>query len=56
MHPKEAYLQSQTTQMLVDREKVSMDGTECNKIGVSYDAFKAQGNQCGMSEGTCLLN
>jgi len=25
--------------LLVDREKVSLDGNECNKVGTSYNAF-----------------
>ena len=26
-------------QLLLDREKVSFDGLECNKVGTSYSAF-----------------
>ena len=26
--------------MLFDREQVSMDGTECNKVGTSHYAFR----------------
>lgn len=34
-------------QMLVEREMLSMDGSECNKIGTSYAAFNNQpGDRC----------
>lgn len=40
--------------MVVRRSLVTLDGTECNKIGVSYEAFAAQGNACNLQSGSCL--
>ena len=28
-----------STKLLIDREMVSLDGSECNKVGTSYVAF-----------------
>ncbi|PRW58208.1 generative cell specific-1 [Chlorella sorokiniana] len=44
--------------MIVDANQVSVDGTECNKIGTSYAAFRnAQGpNVCRSPQGACLAN
>ncbi|KPA85907.1 hypothetical protein ABB37_00219 [Leptomonas pyrrhocoris] len=33
---------------------VTLDGTECNKVGVSYEAFASQGNRCNLRPGSCL--
>lgn len=35
---------------------VSLDGTECNRIGTSYEAFQTQPNACNSPVGTCLAN
>lgn len=40
--------------MLVERYHVTLDGQECNKIGVSYAAFAKQGSRCSVPRGTCL--
>jgi hypothetical protein len=42
--------------MLVDQTLFTLDGRECNKIGVSYSAFRNQNNACGTTAGTCLAN
>ena len=42
--------------MILEREKFSLDGRECDKIGVSYYAFKTQGNRCEVEQGSCLNN
>ena len=42
--------------MIVPRENFSLDGRQCNKIGVSYSAFRSQENQCKMRIGDCLNN
>lgn len=42
--------------LLVDRNMVTLDGSECNKIGTSYSAFQNQSNKCGVEAGTCLSN
>jgi hypothetical protein len=39
--------------MLVDRSMVTTDGSECNKIGVSYSGFNGQGSRCSMNFGSC---
>lgn len=36
--------------------QVSLDGTECNKVGTSFAAFYNQPNQCGVAQGSCLRN
>lgn len=35
---------------------MSLDGTECNKVGTSFSAFRNQPNQCGVPQGACLAN
>lgn len=54
-HP---YVQDyQHNMLLVPREEVSLDGSECNKVGVSFGTFRSQANACGTSEaGDCLHN
>ena len=42
--------------MILEREKFTLDGRECDKIGVSYYAFKTQGNKCDVEKGSCLNN
>jgi hypothetical protein len=45
-----------TEWMLVDRSMVTQDGSECNKIGVSYNGFGGQGSRCSMHFGSCTAN
>ncbi|KAJ9453744.1 Protein HAPLESS 2 [Diplonema papillatum] len=40
----------------VPENMVSIDGRECNKIGVSFEAFYGEGNRCLRSPGSCLAN
>lgn len=42
--------------MFIPKEMVTLDGSECDKIGVSFEAFQNQGNKCGMIIGSCLKN
>ena len=43
--------------LFVDREQVSFDGNECNKIGTSYEAFNGdQGSRCLRQPYSCLGN
>jgi hypothetical protein len=42
--------------MFIPREMVTVDSTECNKIGVGYSAFRNEPNNCGKPVGSCLLN
>lgn len=47
----------QHNMLLVPREEVSIDGSECNKVGVSFRTFRSQANSCQTSEaGDCLHN
>ena len=39
-------LEGTTSWMFIDKERVTLDGTECNKIGVGYSAFKHENNAC----------
>ncbi|BBH08966.1 hapless 2, partial [Prunus dulcis] len=38
------------------RERFSLDGVECNKIGVSYEDFNGQPNLCSLPFWSCLHN
>lgn len=42
--------------MLLERVRFSLDGVECNKIGVSYEAFNGQPNFCSSPFWSCLHN
>eukprot|EP00892_Ulva_mutabilis_P000250 jgi/Ulvmu1/10225/UM060_0025.1 len=42
--------------MLLDRGMVTLDGSECNKIGVGFTAFRYQSEKCGRTIGSCLGN
>lgn len=46
-----------TYQLLVEREQVAFEGTECNKVGTSFVAFQSeQANGCNLPRGSCLAN
>ena len=42
--------------MLVDKTKFSLDGNECDKIGVGFKAFNSQSEKCNVESGSCLNN
>ncbi|CAA7018294.1 unnamed protein product [Microthlaspi erraticum] len=42
--------------MLLERVRFTLDGLECNKIGVGYEAFNTQPNFCGSPYWSCLHN
>lgn len=42
--------------MVIPPEKVSLSGTECDKVGVGYSAFRYQSNRCDQPIGSCLRN
>lgn len=42
--------------MLLERVRFSLDGFECNKIGVNYEAFNGQPNFCSSPLWSCLHN
>ena len=42
--------------MMVNWELVTLDGSECDKIGVSYTGYTNQGNACSNEPYTCLHN
>ena len=42
--------------MLVDKTQFSLDGNECDKIGVGFFAFNSQSEKCNVDAGSCLNN
>jgi hypothetical protein len=42
--------------MLVEKEQFGLDGTQCNKIGVGYTAFRHQAAICNQQFDSCLNN
>eukprot|EP00127_Corallochytrium_limacisporum_P005923 Clim_evm68s214 gene=Clim_evmTU68s214 len=42
--------------LLVDKSMISLDGNECDKIGVGYSAFKYHNDACIRPDSTCLAN
>ncbi|KAM7258327.1 hypothetical protein ACFE04_014068 [Oxalis oulophora] len=42
--------------MLLERVRFTLDGMECNKIGISYEAFNGQPNFCSSPFWSCLHN
>lgn len=42
--------------MLLERVRFTLDGLECNKIGVSYEAFNVQPDFCAAPFWSCLHN
>ena len=42
--------------MLVDKTRFSLDGNECDKIGVGFKAFNSQSEKCNVESGSCLNN
>jgi len=44
------------TWMLIRRDDITFDGLTCNKIGVSYEAFRHESGKCENSPGSCLRN
>ncbi|KAK4748597.1 hypothetical protein SAY87_015183 [Trapa incisa] len=42
--------------MLLERVRFTLDGLECNKIGIGYEAFNGQPNFCSSPLWSCLHN
>ena len=42
--------------LILEGDRLSLDGKECDKIGVSYYAFQNQGQRCKRPAGSCLNN
>lgn len=42
--------------MLIDKSYISLTGSECDKIGTLYSAFRTQPNGCKQKPMTCLQN
>ncbi|KEG14722.1 generative cell specific-1 [Trypanosoma grayi] len=42
--------------MLLDKDLVTVQGRDCNKVGVSYEAFSSQGSKCSLQKGSCLAD
>ncbi|EAR82880.2 male gamete fusion factor (macronuclear) [Tetrahymena thermophila SB210] len=49
-------LQGISSWMFVDKTMFTLDGTQCNKIGVSYSGFRQQSSSCSQPVGSCLQN
>ncbi|KAK8950862.1 Protein HAPLESS 2 [Platanthera zijinensis] len=45
-----------STWMLLERVRFTLDGLECNKIGVGYEAYRGQPNFCSTPLWSCLHN
>ncbi|KAG0493604.1 hypothetical protein HPP92_004598 [Vanilla planifolia] len=45
-----------TKWMLLERVRFTLDGLECNKIGVGYEAYRSQPNFCSSPLWSCLHN
>ncbi|EKF32579.1 hypothetical protein MOQ_003566 [Trypanosoma cruzi marinkellei] len=52
----ERVLAGQKEWIILDKHHVSMQGRDCNKVGVSYEAFSAQGSRCQLIQGSCLAD
>ncbi|XP_022160119.1 hapless 2-like [Myzus persicae] len=42
--------------LILNANNISIKGDECNKVGVSYEAFFKQYNRCGVKKSSCLNN
>lgn len=42
--------------MLLDQGLYTLDGSECNKIGTSFQAFQFESDKCHRFVGSCLAN
>ena len=42
--------------LLLDKTMVTLDGSECDKVGVSFGTFRGQPTRCYRAPGTCLRN
>jgi hypothetical protein len=54
--PEGGFENSNGDWLLVNKNVISHNGTECDKIGVSMDTFYNQSNKCGARKGSCLKN
>ncbi|PBJ75583.1 Generative cell specific 1 protein (GCS1) [Trypanosoma cruzi cruzi] len=52
----ERVLAGQKEWLILDKHHVSMQGRDCNKVGVSYEAFSGQGSRCQLIRGSCLAD
>jgi len=53
-HPR--YVAGMSSWLLVDKTDVTLDGSVCDKVGVSYSAFRHHSNRCSRPAGSCLGN
>lgn len=47
-------VESPSRWLLVGNEGVALDGSTCNRVGTSFEAFATQGSSCLSPAGTCL--
>mmetsp|Transcript_10828 Transcript_10828/g.24780 ORF Transcript_10828/g.24780 Transcript_10828/m.24780 type:complete len:677 (-) Transcript_10828:27-2057(-) len=55
-HPRINLLRPLEHAMLIDKSMFDLSGRTCDKIGVSYTAFKHQANGCDRPPNSCLAN
>ncbi|KAI6646408.1 hypothetical protein LOD99_12530 [Oopsacas minuta] len=46
----------QSDWLVLEKDQVDLSGTQCNKVGVWFQAFRHQENFCSLRNGSCLLN
>lgn len=54
--PQEVFNGDKSRWMLVDKGRFSFTGTECDKIGTGFTAFRTHPDKCQRPMGTCLAN
>ena len=54
--PNEVLSQNSDRWLLLDKSFVSLEGHECDKIGVGFTPFRYQEERCGRRVGSCLGN
>lgn len=46
----------QSDWLVLEKDQVDLTGTQCNKVGVWFQAFRHQEDFCSLRNGSCLLN
>ena len=46
----------QSDWLVLEKDQVDLTGTQCNKVGVWFQAFRHQEDFCRLRNGSCLLN
>lgn len=53
---RQGFLGGAKEYLVVSPDEITVDGDECDKLGVSYKAFVTQSERCNRPAGTCLNN